>query len=210
MIVIRQKALAHLATADPVMARLIAEIGRPRRRHPRAPDFESLARAIVFQQLHGQAAATIYQRLLAAAGGELSPAGLLALSQECLRAAGLSRQKSAYLRDLAERTLAGEIGFERLSRLSDEVIIERLTRVKGIGPWSAQMFLIFALRRPDVMPTADYAINLAIRRHYRKRKTPRPKEILRLAERWRPYRSLACLYLWESLDTRLPSLDGTK
>ncbi len=199
-----RKAIAHLSAADPVMAGLIAQLGRPRRRHRPAPNFEAMARAIVFQQLHGKAAAAIYARLLAAAGGALTPAALLTLDDGQLRAAGLSRQKMAYLRDLAARTQAGELQFDRLPRLDDRQVIEHLTRVKGIGVWSAQMFLIFALRRPDVMPTADLAINLAIKKHYRKRRLPQPRQVLALAERWRPYRSLACLYLWDSLDIRLP------
>ncbi len=198
-----RRAVAHLCSVDPVMARLIAEIGHPRRRQ-RPPNFESMARAIVFQQLHGKAASTIYQRLLEAAGGALTPDSILALSEASLRAAGLSRQKLGYLRDLAARTASGELDFARIPCLNDDEIIGYLTRVKGIGVWTAQMFLIFSLQRPDVMPTADFAINMAIKKHYRKRRVLKPKQTLQLAERWRPYRTLACLYLWDSLDVRLP------
>ena len=121
---------------------------------------------------------------------------MLALNEAQLRACGLSRQKLSYLRDLAQRTAAGEIDFARLPQMSDEDVIEHLTRVKGIGVWSAQMFLIFALRRLNVMPTADYGINAAIRKAYRKRQMPKPKQILKIARPWQPYCSVACWYLW--------------
>ena len=117
-----------------------------------------------------------------------------------MRACGLSRQKLSYVRDLATKTLSREVDFESLPDMSDEEVIENLTRVKGIGVWSAQMFLMFALGRPDVMPTLDLGINNAIRKLYGKRKVPKAKQILKLAEKWRPYRSLACWYLWRSVD----------
>jgi len=197
-----KRALRHLQQADPVMAAIIERIGPLKMRY-REPSFDAMARYIVFQQLHGKAAASIFERVRCAClngngqlGPALTPASLLALSEAQLRACGLSRQKLSYLRDLAQRTAAGEIDFARLPEMSDEDVIEHLTRVKGIGVWSAQMFLIFALRRLNVMPTADYGINVAIKRAYRKRQMPKPKQILKIARPWQPYCSIACWYLW--------------
>jgi DNA-3-methyladenine glycosylase II len=197
-----KRAIRHLQQADPVMAAIIERIGPFKMRY-REPSFDAMARSIVFQQLHGKAAATIFERVRCAClngdgqlGNALTPASLLALSEAQLRACGLSRQKLSYLRDLAQRTAAGEIDFARLPEMSDGDVIEHLTRVKGIGVWSAQMFLIFALRRLNVMPTADYGINVAIKRAYRKRQMPKPKQILKIARPWQPYCSIACWYLW--------------
>ncbi|HEU5337406.1 MAG TPA: DNA-3-methyladenine glycosylase [Terriglobales bacterium] len=211
-----KRAIRHLQQVDPVMASIIERIGPFKMRY-REPSFDAMARSIVFQQLHGKAAATIFERLRSAclcgdgasprsaqAGDpaphalpdSLTPASVLALNEAQLRACGLSRQKLSYLRDLAQRTAAGEIDFARLPQMSDEDVIEHLTRVKGIGVWSAQMFLIFALRRLNVMPTADYGINAAIRKAYRKRQMPKPKQILKIARPWQPYCSVACWYLW--------------
>jgi len=204
-----KRAIRHLQQADPVMAAIIERIGPFKMRY-REPSFDAMARSIVFQQLHGKAAATIFERVRCAClNGQvqisdgLTPASILALSEAQLRACGLSRQKLSYLRDLAQRTASGEIDFVRLPEMSDEEVIEHLTRVKGIGVWSAQMFLMFALRRPDVMPTADFGINNAIRLAYRKRKIPKPKQVLKIAEPWRPYRTAACWYLWRSLDVKV-------
>jgi DNA-3-methyladenine glycosylase II len=122
-----------------------------------------------------------------------------------MRTCGLSRQKLSYIRDLAEKTLHGEIVFERLSQLTDAEVIQELTRVKGIGVWSAQMFLMFALRRQNVMPTGDYGIRAAIKKAYRKRNLPKPEEMLKLSRKWHPYCTLACYYLWRSLDIETPS-----
>ncbi len=196
------------------MAAIIERVG-PFRLDHRPATFESMVRAIVFQQLAGAAARTIYQRVQAACeqitgdcgserslygGFVITPDSVLALTEEQLRACGLSRQKLSYIRDLAAKTRSGEIEFARLPEMSDEDVIEHLTRVKGIGVWSAQMFLIFALGRLDVMPTVDFGVNTAIRLAYRKRKMPKPKQILALAEKWRPYRSLACWYLWRYVE----------
>ena len=204
-----KRAILHLQQADPVMASIIERIGPFKMRY-REPSFDAMARSIVFQQLHGKAAATIFERLRTAclnANGNgtcdsLTPASLLALSEERLRACGLSRQKLSYLRDLAQRTAAGEIEFARLPQMSDEDVIEHLTRVKGIGLWSAQMFLIFALRRQNVMPTADYGINAAIRKAYRKRQMPKPKQVLKISRPWHPYCSIACWYLWRYVELK--------
>ncbi len=196
-----KRAVHHLRSADPVLAAIIDRIGpyRPRRA---TPDFENLARSIAYQQLHGKAAATIFGRLLTACDSCLTPESVLRLSVERMRACGLSKQKLSYIRDLAEKTLSGDIIFEQLPDMDDEDVIEHLTRVKGIGRWSAQMFLIFSLGRPDVMPTVDLGINTAIKRAYRKRKLPKPAQILKIAEPWRPYRSVACWYLWRSVDVK--------
>ncbi len=207
-------AIRHLKQRDPVLAEIIGQIG-PFKPAQRPANFEAMARSIVFQQLAGAAARTIFERLRKACEGsgvgahELSPLGggymitpeaVLALSEEQLRACGLSKQKVSYLRDLAQKTLAGDVDFARMPEWTDEEVIEHLTRVKGIGVWSAQMFLIFALGRLDVMPTVDLGVNTAIRLAYRKRRMPKAKQILALAEKWRPYRSLACWYLWRYVE----------
>ena len=203
-----KRAISHLQQADPVMAGIIERIGPFKMRY-REPSFDAMARSIVFQQLHGKAAATIFERVRCAclnggglSGEALTPASLLALSEAQLRACGLSRQKLSYLRDLAQRTASGEIDFARLPEMPDEDVIEHLTRVKGIGVWSAQMFLIFALRRPNVMPTADYGINAAIKKAYRKRQMPKPKQVLKISRPWNPYCSVACWYLWRYAELR--------
>jgi DNA-3-methyladenine glycosylase II len=193
-------AVRHLKKADPVLAAIIERVG-PCRLTYREPTFESLVRSIAFQQLNGKAAKSIYDRLVTAAGGALTPESILALSLEQMRSAGLSRQKLAYMRDLAQRTRSGEIDFSRLPEMSDDEVIEHLTRVKGIGIWSAQMFLIFALRRPNILPTADYGVRAAIMKQYRKRKLPNHKQIVRLARAWHPHCSVACWYLWRSGET---------
>ena len=194
-----KKAIRHLKENDPVLAGIIERIGAVKPAY-RDPTFESLVRAITYQQLHGSAAKAIYDRFAAAAGGPLTPDSVLALTEVQMRACGLSRQKLAYIRDLAAKTLSRDVVFEDLPNMSDEDVIEHLTRVKGIGEWSAQMFLMFALRRGNVMPTGDYGIRAAIRKAYRKRNVPKPKEMLRIARKWEPYRTLACYYLWRSLD----------
>jgi DNA-3-methyladenine glycosylase II len=194
-----RRVVSHLKKSDPVLAAIIERVGRPVVQ-PRPATFWALARSIVFQQLNGKAAKTIFDRLEQAAGGELTPASLLALSEEQMRAVGLSKQKASYLRDLAQKTHAGELDFAALPAMSDEEIIERLTRIKGIGVWTAQMFLMFALQRPNVMPTADYGLRAAIKKAYRMRNLPTPKRMLKLAENWRPYCTIACWYLWRSLD----------
>jgi DNA-3-methyladenine glycosylase II len=194
-------AVRHLKKADPILSAIIERVG-PYRREYGEPTFESLARSIVYQQLNGRAAATIYGRLETLAGKPLTPPGILKLTEEQMRSAGLSKQKLSYIRDLAARTASGEIEFARLLDLSDEDVIEHLTRVKGIGTWTAHMFLIFALRRPNVLPTGDFAIQMAVRKLYRKRKMPKPAQMEKIAKCWEPYRSVACWYLWRSLDIK--------
>lgn len=196
-----RRAIRHLKTNDPVLAGIIERVGTYKPEYGE-PTFESLAESIVYQQLHGKAAATIYGHFEAAAGGKVTPESVLALSEEKMRACGLSKQKLSYIRDLAAKTLSGDVVFEQLPDMSDDDVIEHLTRVKGIGMWSAQMFLMFALRRPNVMPTGDYGIKAAIMKAYRKRKMPTPKDMLKLARKWEPYCSIACYYLWRSLDSK--------
>jgi len=165
-------------------------------------DFGSIAEAIVYQQLNGKAAATIFKRFAAVAGEPLTPEGILKLTDQQMRDVGLSKQKSAYLKDLAAKTAAGVLDFERLADLPDEEVIEHLTQVKGIGIWTAHMFLIFSLRRPNVLPTGDYGVQVAVKKHYKKRKLPKPKDMEKIARAWEPYRSVACWYMWRSLDIK--------
>jgi DNA-3-methyladenine glycosylase II len=196
-----RKAINHLKKADPVMRDIIRRVGAYRIEYG-APAFESLAEAIVYQQLNGKAALTIFKRFAALADEPLTPEGILKLTDQQMRGAGLSKQKTSYLRDLAKRTQRGELNFADLANLPDEGVIERLTQVKGIGVWTAHMFLMFSLRRPNVLPTGDFGVKMAIKRHYKKRKTPDPKQMERIAKCWEPYRSVACWYLWRSLDIK--------
>jgi DNA-3-methyladenine glycosylase II len=196
-----RQAILHLKKSDPVLAEIIERVG-PYKMNYDEPAFHSLAEAIVYQQLHGKAAATIFKRLTDAAGGRLTPENILKLSEEQMRAVGLSKQKLTYLRDLATKTHSGELDFARLPDLPDPEVIKHLTQVKGIGVWTAHMFLMFSLRRPDVLPTGDLGIQMAIRKHYRKRKLPKPVQMEKIAKCWSPYRSVACWYLWRSLDVK--------
>jgi len=196
-------AVEHLRRSDPVLAAVIERVG-PFAMTYRPPTFETLARAIVFQQLNGKAARTIWQRLVDAAGGEpLTPEAVLRLRMPTLRRVGLSRQKAAYVRELARHTASGTVDFEALPAMTDADVVAMLTRVKGIGVWSAHMFLIFALRRHDVLPVGDYGVRAAIKKLYRKRQLPAARDMERLARSWRPYCSVACWYLWRSQDTAL-------
>lgn len=198
-----KKAIAHLQQADPVLARVIARVGPMKL--PRTPaTFHFVVRSIAFQQLHRNAAKTIFNRLVAAAGDgpALTPESILKLTPRRMRKCGLSRQKLNYIRDLAQKTRSGELDFAALPKMSDAEVIEHLTRVKGIGVWSAQMFLLFTLRRPDVLPATDFGIQNAIRRAYGKRKLPKPKHVEKLGRAWHPYCSVASWYLWRSLDQK--------
>jgi DNA-3-methyladenine glycosylase II len=196
-----RKAVNHLKKCDPVLRAIIERVG-PCRMEYGLPEFCSVAEAIVYQQLNGKAAVTIFKRFAALAGEPLTPEGILKLSDEQLRSVGLSKQKSAYLKDLAAKTAAGLLDFSRLPELTDEEVIQHLTQVKGIGVWTAHMFLMFSLRRPNVLPTGDYGVQVAIRKHYRKRKLPKPKDMEKIAKAWEPYRSVACWYMWRSLDIK--------
>ncbi len=196
-----RKAISHLKNTDPVMARIIGAVG-PYKIVYREPDFTTLARSIVYQQVSGAAAGTMLARLTKAAGraGQLSPAKIIGLGAEGLRPCGISRQKASYLIDLSERTRAREIDFKSLDGLTDEAVIEALTRVKGIGVWTVQMFLMFALRRHDVLPTGDLGVRNAIRKAYGLETPPTPQEMERIGAPWRPYATVASWYLWRSLD----------
>jgi len=202
------RALARLRAADPVMARLIDEYGAPdgvlARRGRRPGDaYGALLRSIVGQQLSSKAARTIYERLTDLfAGRAPTPRELLEVDPERLREAGLSRAKVAYLRDLAEHVEDGELDLEHLAELESDEIAERLTAIKGLGPWTVDMFLIFHLGRPDILPVGDLGIRRAVQLAYDLEELPKPAELERIAEPWRPARSLACLYLWRSLDAR--------
>ena len=194
-------AVRHLKKSDPILCAIIDRVG-PFRMTYDEPAFASLAEAIVYQQLHGKAAATIFKRLTDLTELPLRPEGILKLSEEQMRGAGLSKQKLSYLRDLAAKAQSGEVDFAHLPDLPDEEVIKQLTKIKGIGAWTAHMFLMFALRRPNVLPTGDLGIQMAIRRHYRKRKLPNPQQMEKLAKCWEPYRSVACWYLWRSMDIK--------
>ena len=190
-----------LLRRDPVLAALI-------RRHgacglagaQRADHFSALVRAITGQQLSTKAAATIYSRLVALMPGGVTPEALGALSDGEMRGVGMSRQKIAYFRDLSAKASSGALPLDQLDAMSDDVVIDALTQVKGIGRWSAEMFLMFRLHRPDVLPVDDLGIVNAVKNVYRLRKRPTADRIRRIGESWRPYRSVACWYLWRSLD----------
>jgi DNA-3-methyladenine glycosylase II len=199
------KAIAALREADPVMARLIDEhtalVRRDLRRDRRGDAYGALLRSIVGQQLSTKAAATIYGRMLDIFGGHApTPKQLLAVDPEEIRAAGLSRPKIAYLRDLAQHVEEGTLELDRLDELPDEEVSAQLTAIKGLGQWTADMFLMFHLRRPDVLPVGDQGIRRAVQVEYRMRKLPDAQRLEKVARPWRPHRTLACLYLWSSLD----------
>jgi DNA-3-methyladenine glycosylase II len=191
-----------LARRDPVLRALVRRYGpcALADRH-RADPFTTAAEAIVSQQLSAKAAATIFRRVVALMPAQaLTPAGLLAAPEDALRGAGLSRAKVVYLRDLASRVVDGRLHLDRFDDMDDDAVIAELTAVKGIGRWTAEMFLIFKLQRPDVLPVDDIGIVNAMKRAYGLRKVPSPDRMRRIAEPWRPYRSIACWYLWCSLD----------
>jgi len=190
-----KRALDHLAHADRDLARLIDEIGPP---PPRSepPGFAALLGIIVSQQVSNGAAQAIWARLETALDGEPTPKRLRALDEEALRAAGLSRQKVTYARGLADEILSGRLDLSAVARLPDDDVVAALTRVKGIGPWSAEIYLLFTLNRPDVMPANDLALVLSAQRLKRLRVRPSPERLLRLAEPWRPWRSVAARLLW--------------
>ena len=200
-------ALRALRKSDRVMASLIERYGDPdgvlARRGRRPGDaYGALVRSIVGQQLSSKAARTIYERLIALFDGRTpTPRELLDTDPEEIRGVGLSRAKVAFLRDLAEHIEDGELDLEALPELPDGEVLEQLTRVKGLGPWTVDMFLMFHLGRPDVLPVGDQGIRRAVQIEYDLDELPTPEELERIAEPWRPHRTLACLYLWRSLDS---------
>jgi DNA-3-methyladenine glycosylase II len=186
---------------DPILAPVI------RHHRTRSPldippmePFPALVRTITAQQISTKAAATIHGRLVGLMPGGTTPHALLGLTDVQMREAGLSRQKTSYLRDLATKVMNGELPVATLHELEDEAVIEAIVKVKGLGRWSAEMFLMFRLRRPDVLPVDDLGIVNAIHRLYGLRKKPTPDRIRKIAEAWRPYRTIACWYLWRSLE----------
>lgn len=196
------RAARHLSEADPILGKVIAQVGPCDIAPVRRVDlFRSLMRSITYQQLHGKAAETIHGRVLALMP-KVDAATLLSLPEEALRGTGLSRNKLAAIRDLAAKALDGTVPTPAMvKKLSDEELVERLTAVRGIGPWTVHMLMIFYLGRPDVMPTGDYAIRKAFSLLYRKGRPATPEAILRHAKKWQPYRSTASWYLYRSLDT---------
>ncbi|HZV75306.1 MAG TPA: DNA-3-methyladenine glycosylase [Conexibacter sp.] len=200
------RAEAHLRAADPILAGIVELVGADGLGDARAgrPDdhYGALVRAIVGQQLSTKAARTIYGRLTERYGGRTpTPAELIADDLDELRvAAGLSRAKASYLRSLAEHVVSGELELDRLDEMPDAEVAAELVAVKGLGQWTADMFLLFHLQRPDVLPVGDLGIRRAVERAYGLPGLPDPAELTRIAEPWRPHRSLACRYLWRSLD----------
>src|SRR5262249_23570031 len=182
------------------MAAIIERVG-PYAIQYREPSFQNLVRSIVYQQLSGKAASTIFRRLQEAVREEpMTPAGILKLRPAKMRTIGLSKQKTEYIRELARMTRDGLVDFERFAGLDDAVVIETLTQVKGIGVWTVHMFLIFALRRHDVLPTGDLGVRAAIKKAYGLEALPKPAEMESIAAAWSPYRSVASWYLWRSLE----------
>ena len=198
-----RRARRVLARKDPVIADLMRRYGPCGLADAQHEDaFTALVHSIVSQQLSTKAAATIARRFDALFAGPPTPAAVRLVPDEQLRAVGLSSQKVRYIRDLCERIADGSLPLHRVNELPDEEVIEALTRVKGIGRWTAEMFLMFRLHRPDVLPVGDLGILKAVQRAYGLRKLPRPERLTRIGEPWRPYRSVACWYLWASLENK--------
>jgi DNA-3-methyladenine glycosylase II len=190
-----------LLRTDPVLAALIRAHGPCGLADGiRIDYFSALVRSIIFQQLSTKAASTIHTRLVALLPDGVTAPGIAALTEEQLRSVGISRQKSLYLRDLSEKVASGALTLEGVEALDDEDVIAALTTVKGIGRWTAEMFLMFRLHRPDVLPVGDLGILTAVQRAYGLRQRPTPERLHKLGEAWKPYRSIACWYLWRSLD----------
>ncbi|HET7294265.1 MAG TPA: DNA-3-methyladenine glycosylase 2 family protein, partial [Vicinamibacteria bacterium] len=199
-----RRAARHVARNDAVMAPLVRRVGPCRFEIDRGGGpFASLVEAIMYQQLAGAAAVAIFRRFRERIGRRYArPVDIAALPDAELRKVGLSRQKIGYLRDLTARVQDG-LALHRVHRMDDEGVVRTLTQVKGVGRWTAQMYLMFRLGRLDVLPVDDYGVRKAMQTAYRMRKLPKPERMERIAEPWRPYRSVACWYLWRSLDTKL-------
>jgi DNA-3-methyladenine glycosylase II len=197
-------AVAHLRASDAVLGALIDRVGPLALELKSAHSlFEAMLRSIVYQQLHAKAASTILGRVLIelAKHGGAKPEALARVSDAALRGAGLSANKLLAVRDLAAKCIEGTVpSLKEARKLGDDELVARLTTVRGIGPWTVHMLLIFYLGRPDVMPTSDFAIRAGFKKLYKKRKDPTPEAILKHARRWQPYRSVASWYLWRSLD----------
>ncbi|HMG69709.1 MAG TPA: DNA-3-methyladenine glycosylase [Gemmatimonadaceae bacterium] len=201
-----RKAVAHLRKVDPALAQVIDKVGSYKGwPSSTGTHFDAVCRSIVFQQLSGKAAGTIHGRFQGLYGGRTPlPAELASATDEQLRSIGLSRQKSAYLKDLGSRVALGELPIETLHELSDEEVIAALTQVKGIGRWTAQMFLMFRLGRPDVLPDLDLGVQKGIQRTYRLRKLPTPERVKKIGAKWAPYRTVGSWYMWRLLDLPKP------
>jgi DNA-3-methyladenine glycosylase II len=199
------EAIHHLSQRDKKLAKLISKIGPMKLElDSKMNPFQSLVQAIVYQQLHGKAAATIFKRVKALFPRRRfpKPEDFLSTSLAKLRSAGLSEAKAKAIQDLSKKTLEGTIPpLKKILKLSDEEIIQRLTQVKGVGPWTVEMLLIFKLGRPNVLPSTDFAIRKAISLLYSLKEMPTPKKVLEIGEIWKPYRTTASWYLWRSLDT---------
>jgi 3-methyladenine DNA glycosylase/8-oxoguanine DNA glycosylase len=204
-------AVAAVAKADPVMARLIEQHGPPKELARRAPGragrsrFEQLSEAIAYQQLAGKAAEAIWRRIRATVDGPFTAENVLANGLGPLRAAGASNAKALAQLDLAEKVATGAVRLDRAGRLSDDEIVSQLVTVRGIGPWTAEMFLIFTLGRLDVWPVGDYGVRAGYARAYGLPELPTPKELTPLGDRFRPYRTIAAWYCWRAVSTALPT-----
>jgi DNA-3-methyladenine glycosylase II len=198
-------AAAELARRDPALGRLVDVLGPPMLRPPLEGYFPALVRAIAFQQLAGRAAAAIHGRFLKNFGNGLTPEAVLALPEPAFRSAGLSAAKTASIRDLAAKTLDGTVPLDGLEGYSDDEIVERLSRVRGIGRWTAEMFLIFQLRRLDVWPVDDFGVRKGYTIAHGLTSLPKPKELAALGDLYRPYRTIAAWYCWRANDTVLPT-----
>lgn len=201
------EAARELARRDGVIRKLHELHGPPRlgRPTPAATRFAALARAIVYQQLNGRAAETIHGRVLACLGGEVTPQGILATAEDDLRACGLSSAKTAAVVDLARKVASGDVSLERIGRLSDDDVVRHLVQVKGIGVWTAEMFLMFNLGRLDVWPVGDYGVRVGFATGWGLSAVPDPKSLLAHGDVFRPYRSVAAWYCWRVMDTRVPA-----
>jgi DNA-3-methyladenine glycosylase II len=194
-----EEAIQHLRRSDPILSEIIDRVGQYAMQFSQ-PDFETLVKSIVYQQLSGRVASVIFGRLRKAVRDSITPDSILKLRPARMRTLGLSTQKTTYIRDLARHTRDGAVVFEELGALADAEIIERLTQVKGIGVWTAHMFLMFALRRPDILPVGDLGVRSAVQRAYGLAELPKPAEMEAIAVRWRPYCSVASWYMWRSLE----------
>jgi DNA-3-methyladenine glycosylase II len=200
MIIFQMKAAVdHLRRSDPVMAKIIERVG-PCQLAVLQPNFETLARSITFQQLHGKAAHAIFARVRKAVGRSFTATAFLKVEPETLRACGLSRQKMASLTDLAEHVVGRRINFKALPDLDNDAVLAALTQVRGVGVWTAQIFLMFALQRPNVLPAGDFGVRNAVRRAYGLKEMPKPLELQQIAQAWHPYCTVASWYLWRSLE----------
>ena len=200
---LHQNALKYLAATDPIISKLIKKIGPINVEPRRLPPFQSIIHAIIHQQLSGNVARVIFDRFIALFGNSNfpTPEEVVNIDLESLRGVGLSRSKAAYIKGLAEMVLMGRVpSIEECDRLSDEEIKDHLTEIKGIGPWTVEMLLIFNFGRPDILPIHDLGVRKGFQIAYKKRELPTPKQLERFGRKWKPYRTMATLYLWRAVD----------